>query len=503
MNHRMALVILFPALWILINLVGCETHPFSGSAAMRIDVEVYKGPLSEEPLVQWSNLWGLLDQADRGLIETDNFVRAVFANKGFHGKRHDSPNAWPLPRLNNDGQAVTDSTSLAYHGTTEVDKVCHNVQAETPWYYLRFWRLFGVLDDVDHFDCLMLVSLIKDMDLKIAKIKHIKIKYSPLRHSHSQSLSSGLSIPEGMSFLADVATLASDLKFNAFRWSVASGGGASLNRLVRIAQVTVTVTTSEYGNQLNARVDALLKQLKPNGLDRRELPPSVALREAEPTDFVHLYEWLNANDGRLGSILAGTEPVSNRVKIIDRLFADHFWSKTNTVYASGRGNVAMAFIKDDVGNWSLKSFDNNPEELLKTYTDFSIDTIKKAATIVAKAAAPDVGEGTQAAAKLITMATNTAFGKPISEPVTRGPSLIAALRRGVLLQLSEREKECEKVSDSKKASDSEKPSDSEKNKLDQCLRNLATLVESHGKIVDEIAKGLLANQQSPGLQAQP
>ena len=27
-------------------LVGCETHPFSGSTAMRIDVEVYKGPLS-------------------------------------------------------------------------------------------------------------------------------------------------------------------------------------------------------------------------------------------------------------------------------------------------------------------------------------------------------------------------------------------------------------------------------------------------------------------------
>ncbi len=491
MNPRIALVILFPALWFMINLAGCETHPFSGSAAMRIDVEVYKGPLSEEPSVQWSNLWGLLDQADRGLIESDNAVRAVFANKGFPGERHDSPKPWPLQRLNNDGLAVNDGTARTYHGTTKVDEICYTVQAETPWYHLRFWRLFGVLDDIDHFDCLILVSLIKDMDRAIAKIKHIKDRYSTLRHSHDQSPSSGLSRPEVVSFLADVATMASDLKLNAFRWAIASGGGASLNRLVRIAQVTVTVTTSEYGNLLNARVDALLKQLEPNGLDRRELPPGVALREAEPTDFVHLYDWFNAQDGWFSSALSGSEPVANRVKIIDRLFADNSWSKTNTVYASGRGKVAMAFIKDDVGNWSLKSFDNNPEKLLNAYTDFSIKTIERAGEIAAKVMAPAAVEGPQTAAKLITMATDTAFGKPISEPATRGPSLVVALRQSFLLQLSERAEECENASDSNK------------DKLEQCLKNLTTLIESHGKIVDEIAKGLLANQRAQGAETKP
>lgn len=491
MNHRITPVILLPVLWFIINLAGCETHPFSGSAAMRIDVEVYKGPLSEEPSVQWSNLWGLLDQADRGLIESDNAVRAVFANKGFPGERHHSPGSWPLQRLNNDGLAVNEGTARTYHGTTKVDEICYKVQAETPWYHLRFWRLFGLLDDIDHFDCLILVSLIKDMDRAIAKIKHIKNRYSRLRHSHNQSPSSELSRSEVVSFLADVATMASDLKLNAFRWAIASGGGASLNRLVRIAQVTVTVTASEYGNLLNTRVDALLKQVEPDGLDRRELPPSVALREAEPTDFVHLYDWFNANDGRLSSALSGTEPVANRVKIIDRLFADNSWSKTNTVYASGRGKVAMAFIKDDVGNWSLKSFDNNPEALLKAYTDFSIKTIEKAAEIAASVAAPGVGEGSQAAAKLITMATNTAFGKPVSEPVARGSSLIVALRQSVLLQLSESDKVCEKASDA------------DKNKLEECLRSLTTLVESHGKIVDEIAKGLLANQRTQGAETKP
>ncbi len=59
----------------------------------------------------------------------------------------------------------------------------------------------------------------------------------------------------------------------------------------------------------------------------------------------------------------------------------------------------MAFIKDDVGNWSLKSFDNDPENLLKAYTNFSIETIKKAAEIAANGMAPGAIEGSKSAAK--------------------------------------------------------------------------------------------------------
>ena len=91
MNFRVTSPIWLMVLSLAMPIAGCETHPFSGAAAMRIDVEVYKGPLSEEPEIQWGNLWGLLDQAERGLIETDNLTRAVFANKGFLDLRHESP----------------------------------------------------------------------------------------------------------------------------------------------------------------------------------------------------------------------------------------------------------------------------------------------------------------------------------------------------------------------------------------------------------------------------
>jgi hypothetical protein len=71
-------------LMILIS-TGCQSGPFSGAASMRVDVEVYKGPLAEEPELQWGGLLGHLQGARKALIETDNFTRAVIANKGFQG----------------------------------------------------------------------------------------------------------------------------------------------------------------------------------------------------------------------------------------------------------------------------------------------------------------------------------------------------------------------------------------------------------------------------------
>ena len=83
---------------ILLCTGGCSLHPFSGSASMRIDVEVYKGPLSEEPEVQWAGLLADLREARKGLIETDNLVRAVIVNRDFKGINGKPPTEWPLPR---------------------------------------------------------------------------------------------------------------------------------------------------------------------------------------------------------------------------------------------------------------------------------------------------------------------------------------------------------------------------------------------------------------------
>ena len=100
---------------------------------------------------------------------------------------------------------------------------------------------------------------------------------------------------------------------------------------------------------------------------------------------MHLYDWLG---GSIDSfrynlpefLFTGRWPTSvgDKVKIVDRLFADHFWSRINTVYASGKGEVSMAFVKDELGNWNLKNFDNAPGELLDSYMQLGTTLVKKA-----------------------------------------------------------------------------------------------------------------------------
>lgn len=373
------------------------------------------------------------------------------------------------------------SEPITFHYSTDVDKACYKVQAERPWYSPKFWRLFGILDDLDHYNCFALVTLIKDMDLALVRDRSLKSRHHNLRQPTRQ-----LSQDSVRDFLQDVATLSGDLKFLAFRWSIATGAGHSLDTTIRLAHANAIVTTSESANQLNARADTLLKQLSPHGLDRRELSPGVALRETEPTDFLHLYEWLNANSD-FASFFTGIGTAEQRVKAVDRLFADHYWAKINTVYASGRGKVAMAFIKDDVGNWNLKSFDNDPEQLLKAYTDFSIETVKKATELAAKAAGnamvPGVPEAAQTAAKLPTLATTTAFGPTMAGSASQRSAALAPLRENLLVQLKEKKTQCGKGGDSTP------------DKLKKCLTDLQSLIKEHSDIVDRIAAGMASSHQ--------
>lgn len=64
-------------------LISCNSGPFSGSGAMRIEVEVYKGPLSQEPEIQWGELVGYLEESKRSLIENLKYTLSVVANKNF------------------------------------------------------------------------------------------------------------------------------------------------------------------------------------------------------------------------------------------------------------------------------------------------------------------------------------------------------------------------------------------------------------------------------------
>lgn len=148
---------------------------------------------------------------------------------------------------------------------------------------------------------------------------------------------------------------------------------------------------SEYSNQLESMADALQWQLgeEGKGINAKQLPLSLYLRNAETTDFLNLYTWKRAvapaiwEEMLLHPFTAfSSDETTDRVRVIERLFADHNWEKINTVYGSGQGNFAMALVKDEIGNWNLKSFDSDPTELLDAYKKFTVASISKASSLL-------------------------------------------------------------------------------------------------------------------------
>ena len=382
---------------------ACASGPFSGSGAMRIEVEVYKGPLSQEPEIQWGELVGYLEEAKRSLVENLNFTLSVVANKNFKSI------------LEKQALAVDVETNKSLRGTQAKDHTPRmylylpvikgsNESTQNPPSSTNDMDLFrpswcdsldpeGLLDQLDYFDCIILRAVYVDsLDL----IREV----TQLLNEHDDKLKKVVNKADAEKVLRQVAAFSSNLRAKGFRWAVATTAGQSFNIQVRIAVFNFVVSASEFGNQFQARADTLMKQFHDQGHDRRELPLSSHLRETGPTDFVHLYDWLGGSTDSFRYnlpefIFTGRWPTSvgDRVKIVDRLFADHFWSRINTVYASGKGEVSMAFVKDELGNWDLKNFDNAPGELLDSYMQLGTTLVKKAGEL---ALAIHTGGGSEA-----------------------------------------------------------------------------------------------------------
>ena len=182
-----------------------------------------------------------------------------------------------------------------------------------------------------------------------------------------------------------IGDLGMKLKAKAFYSAETHTALAPCCRDVRIAMAGFANLASELSNQLESRADALQWQLdKKFGADARKLPLSLYLRDAEPTDFVNLYTWNRAAAPALLPDMFwhplnafSSDETADRVRVIERLFADHNWGKINTVYGSGQGDFTMALVKDEIGNWSLKSFEADPSKLVKAYTELTLAALTK------------------------------------------------------------------------------------------------------------------------------
>lgn len=305
-------------------LAGCST-----AASMRVEVEVYKGPLSVSLPVQIGEL--------RGVIQEGIQSFKIFLDDA----------------------------------------------------YIAYGQMLCPINKQLVLDCQALDGVIRPTEELLRKTEESFGKMT----RGSKYVKNTSELEKLRDVVDEISEYAIRFKARAFFWAEAQISVISSNVVLRRILTNYTTLASEFANQVAARIVVLDKQMPQMQPGRelvqsgrelvqpgRELATSDHLRDASPTAFLHLYDWYNAAfpdaDGGTGLSLP------DRVRLAQRLFADHYWTKINDVFASGQGEVRMALVKDDIGNWNLKSFDTDPTELLDAYRKVSLASIQAATGLI-------------------------------------------------------------------------------------------------------------------------
>lgn len=349
----------------LLGIATAVTLTACTAGEMRVEVEVYKGPLAEPIPVQLGELAGILQQAQTSLRIFKQGAELVKADLVKATNQQ-------LSITNADDQQCNiyidgcDDVIIAIDAAGEMIDTIGNIHATFP----------GFVED-------------KEKPRPIAGTFFAGLK-DPIFDEKEEY---------GRWLIAAAAEIGTELKAKAFFSAFMEIGDLPEDTEIRRLLTHFTTLTSEYGNQILARATALALQIDGKKLQADRLPLSTYLRDAEHSDFVNLYDWFEATSGhqpnRYIPFASTRLDRAARVALAQRLYANHYWSKVNEVHASGQGEVRMAFIRDAIGNWNLKSFDNDPEELLKAYrsiTEAGIDLATRVASGIATGGVSEAGK---------------------------------------------------------------------------------------------------------------
>ena len=466
-----------------LSLAGCGSF-LRTSASMRVEVEVYKGPLSKSEATQFAELLGLIEEAGETFKSFNDTVLQYSVKNGFAN----------ITKVD-----ITNTENIEYFRVLQQE----NGTKLTPS-CLVFCNNLG---EFNKSDCLILAHMINDAsqiidDAKVLKDdvelveKAIKIiqnlidKKSTSKNDKEDAINSinkyitkstnieviknltnlneKLQKPEignninkdkqlrsvYLDFVKNLrpfkyktllqmgSQFSKQLSLKANYWAGENVREPSPSRQVRGLIATFTALATEYSNQMGARANVLDKYLDLNdpaklvdGQKRTDLPLSDYLRDSSPTDYFNLHLWSKGAYGTTyDDYLTSPTPPNRsikakyRVRSVERLFEDQYWSKINTVYASGQGEFRMAVIKDDIGNWNLKSYDNDPSELLKTYRQVAEAGLKKAFQIASTG-------GANEAVDLATKTLNQGLGAK-SDTVAGAPAFnVKPLRERTIQKL--------------------------------------------------------------------
>lgn len=380
----------------LVNLVvastllsGCtmiNSMGLSGQSAMRIEVEVYNGALTktiDSQLAELSGAVGIVPTAMEK-IRRDAVVSqcrlGCFGEKDFSVKPDKSTESGTSTKVTKMVASNGKAGNQPKIATEAIDlELGHSPCSK----FGKEWRIstsdndpFDFIienknEDAHHRVCFLLSDIFDGATL----ISESAEKYSP-----TPGLAANASTQERHSLirhdLAGVYEVGAQLSNIAKLLSIEEVRVMSQSPRARIEFMQFVSGAAELGKVITSRADALQHQLKPgSGIIANRLPTATYLQTASPTKYLNIGEWTESGTN---SILKDDQAS----RVVTALANDHDWTLINTAYATGRGKVAMAFIKDDIGNWSLKSYENDPRELLEAYKDVGLAAVKAAADIV-------------------------------------------------------------------------------------------------------------------------
>ncbi len=355
---------------------GCATLH---SASMRVEVEVYKGPLSKQPTVQVAELHGILKRS-AGLFSAMKTQAQDLMQK----------------------KLDCHTEERIKERTAELAGLCHAAGE----FEIKARGLAADLKDVINARCRSDVcpapACPHSTDCGQAKFGRPVCKDSICCGRDDNDNKNRL-----RPVLEEIASFAARLRVDAFADAYHLNTVRPADDDLREFRARFANLTSELGSQLVSRADALLKQF--DTAKARQLPAGVYLRDSAPTSMLNLFVWDWAMGERLGRDsrpYSDREEASNRVRALEHHFNDYYWSNINTVSAVGQGEFGMALVKDDIGNWQLKNYQNDPTEMIKAYRDVGLAALQEAAK---QAALPG---STALAGRLVGFADRIAAGDP-------------------------------------------------------------------------------------------
>lgn len=475
MTRTMLIALLLGALC----LSGCSRSGISGAGSMRVEISVYEGPVGQSPAVNIGQISALLDDTIRAVEDKYELAAILYGEycappRGNTGAAQNTNRL--VRRTTRDCHVLAEvlSSATLIGGKlcdSEVDpdnprrtpgvEIIPNLDAlengqpghsfawrtrdlceRNPGLFTnpdptkrRYWR-----------DPLRISQISEQMRLTAVRLTDSYVGYVPrekeVRH-----------IVQEFAFFLD--NRASELKNRSYilekqiaecienrttdKWKVpvefrTREEQRIRERLKREGQPVTETSSLPEDQRLRAY---LAQECRDNGQlaltsdeSSRQYPTGDYLRGSRPSRFIEAFGWFNANLSARGT---GAYLKRNRVRAIRALTEDRHWETVNEVYHSGQGDVSAAFIKDELGNWSLKSFSNEPGELLNAYSQAFSATLKATTGFIrGSIASPDtIGQATG----LLDVADRLATGR-ISASASIGVLGLDSFRRRTVERLT-------------------------------------------------------------------